>query len=56
MSGGQAEDLIRELARDLAPVDPKFVLDSPPEIVWSECLQAMGIDPASLVPGGGETV
>jgi putative transcriptional regulator len=49
---GQLEREIGEGSWIISPVDPKMVLDSPPEEVWNRCLTAMGIDPAALVPGG----
>ncbi len=33
--------------------DPKMVLEAAPAEVWSGTLQAMGIDPALLISGGG---
>ena len=35
-----------------APADPRLVLETSPEQVWSASLRALGIDPASLVSGG----
>ena len=35
-------------------VDPAMILDRSPDEVWLGCLTAMGIDPAALVPGGGQ--
>jgi len=51
---GQLEREIGEGSWILAPVDPQLVLDSPPETMWDLCLRSLGIDPALLVPGGGE--
>jgi len=51
---GQLEREIGEGSWILAPVDPRVVLDSPPAEMWEACLKALGIDPALLVPGGGE--
>ena len=51
---GQLEREIREGAWLVAPIDPQVILDGLPEEVWNATLKAMGIDPAALVPGGGE--
>lgn len=51
---GQLEKEIGEGSWILAPVDPKLVLDTPPEDLWLETLRTNGIDPASIVPGGTE--
>jgi putative transcriptional regulator len=51
---GQLEREITEGSWVVAPIDPRLVLDSPPDEVWSNCLRAQGIDPAALVPGGSE--
>ncbi len=51
---GQLEKEIGEGAWIIVPVDAGMVLDSPPGEVWDTCLRANGIDPAALVPGGGE--
>ena len=52
---GQLEREIGEGSWLVAPVDPRLVLETPPDAIWSACLHAMGIDPSALVvPGGGE--
>ena len=33
-------------------VDPRLLLDTPPEDLWIATLHANGIDPTSIVPGG----
>jgi putative transcriptional regulator len=40
----------------VAPLPAEIVLEVPPEHAWRHCLASLGIDPAALVPGGGETV
>jgi putative transcriptional regulator len=50
---GQLEREIGEGSWIIAPVDPDLILDSPPDEVWNRCLDALGIDPSLLVPGGG---
>jgi putative transcriptional regulator len=50
---GQLEREIEDGSWIVAPVDPKIVFDADPEAVWSECLRSLGIDPASIVAGGG---
>ncbi len=54
-SPGQLEREIAEGSWIVAPVDPLLVLDRPPESIWLEALRANGIDPAAIVPGGGES-
>ncbi|MCP3980122.1 MAG: YqgE/AlgH family protein [bacterium] len=49
---GQLEREIGEGSWITAPVDTGAVLDSEPDDMWSACLNAIGIDPALLVPGG----
>jgi putative transcriptional regulator len=51
---GQLEQEISEGAWILCPVMERTVLEADPASVWSATLHAMGIDPAALVPGGGE--
>ena len=51
---GQLEREIGEGTWVVAPADPKMVLDTTPEKIWTCALTAQGIDPAALVPGGGE--
>ena len=51
---GQLEREIGEGSWIVAPVDPNLVFDRTPEEVWAESLRAIGIDPAAIVPGGGE--
>jgi putative transcriptional regulator len=51
---GQLEREIHEGSWIFAPADPDLVLDSTAEDVWGRALRANGIDPASIVPGGGE--
>jgi len=51
---GQLEREIGEGTWVVAPADPKMVLDTPPEEIWTLVLRSQGIDPAALVPGGGE--
>ena len=49
---GQLEREIGEGSWIVAPVDPALILDVETDRVWHECLRAMGIDPAAIVPGG----
>lgn len=51
---GQLEREIHEGSWIFAPADPDLILGSSAEDVWSRALMANGIDPASIVPGGGE--
>jgi putative transcriptional regulator len=51
---GQLEQEISQGSWILAPVDPELVLDTPPDDLWLASLAAIGIDPALLVPGGGD--
>jgi len=51
---GQLEREIHEGSWILAPADVGLVLASSPDDVWIGALHANGIDPASIVPGGGE--
>jgi len=51
---GQLEQEINEGSWILAPVDPRLVLDTPPDDLWLASLQAIGIDPALIVPGGSD--
>ena len=50
---GQLEREIDEGTWLASSADPRMVLEAPPEQVWTGTLQAMGIDPAFLVSGGG---
>jgi putative transcriptional regulator len=50
---GQLEREIGEGTWLVAAADPILVLDTGPEEVWRSSLHAIGIDPASLVSGGG---
>jgi putative transcriptional regulator len=49
---GQLEREIGEGSWILAPVDPRLLLDTPPEDLWLAALRTNGIDPSSIVPGG----
>ncbi len=51
---GQLEREINEGSWILAPVDPELVLGTPPNALWLASLNALGIDPSLIVPGGGE--
>ncbi len=51
---GQLEREIQEGAWVVSGLDPSMVLDAPPEATWTGTLQAMGIDPAAMVPGDSE--
>jgi putative transcriptional regulator len=51
---GQLEREIAEGSWILAPAAPRFVFDLPVEEVWERVLRDNGIDPARIVPGGGE--
>jgi putative transcriptional regulator len=51
---GQLEREIAEGSWILAPAAPRFVFDLPVEEVWDRVLRDNGIDPARIVPGGGE--
>jgi len=48
---GQLEREIGEGSWILAPADPILVLDHEPEQIWLDSLNALGIDPAAIVPG-----
>ncbi len=52
---GQIEREISEGAWILSPSDPAIVLDRDPSEMWRASLSAIGIDPAAIVPGGGES-
>ncbi len=57
-AGWGPNQLERELSEGAwipAPADPKLVLDQDPTAIWREALNALGIDPASIVPGGGDS-
>jgi putative transcriptional regulator len=49
----QLEREIREGSWVLAPVDPRLILDAPTAEVWERSMRAAGIDPSSMVSGGG---
>lgn len=51
---GQLEREIGEGSWLIAPVDSRVVFDVAPEKVWQAAFDALGIDPAALVPGGVE--
>lgn len=51
---GQLEREISEGSWILAPADPRLVLDTPADALWLAALQANGIDPALIVPGGAD--
>jgi putative transcriptional regulator len=51
---GQLEREIHEGSWIVAPPDAHLILDMRPDDVWSGALQANGIDPAAIVPGGTE--
>jgi len=50
---GQLEREIGEGTWLVSAADPILILETEPEQMWRESLNAMGIDPASLVSGGG---
>ena len=50
---GQLEREIEEGSWVVGRADPRSILDSSPDAIWRESLEAIGIDPAALVPGGG---
>ncbi len=50
---GQLEREIGEGTWIIVPADAKLVLDGDPAEIWERALRGAGIDPASLVPGGG---
>lgn len=52
---GQLEREIAEGSWILAPSNPALVLDPPPDAIWESALRSIGIDPAAIVPGGGES-
>jgi len=52
---GQLEREIAEGSWILAPSNPALVLDGTPDAVWESALREIGIDPAAIVPGGGES-
>jgi putative transcriptional regulator len=51
---GQLEREIGEGTWVCSPATPGTVLDTAPAEIWGKVLRAQGIDPAALVPGGGE--
>jgi putative transcriptional regulator len=51
----QLEREISEGAWILSPSNPALVLDHDPTEMWRGALDAIGIDPAAIVPGGGES-
>lgn len=51
---GQLEREIGEGSWILGPADPRLVLDRAPEQIWLDSLNAIGIDPAAIVPGSDE--
>jgi putative transcriptional regulator len=51
---GQLEREIGEGSWIIAPVDPDLVFGRTPEEIWTGSLHAIGIDPAAIVPGGGQ--
>ena len=50
---GQLEREIGEGSWIIVPVDASLVIDYPAEQIWSRALYNNGLDPASIVPGGG---
>ena len=50
---GQLEREIGEGTWIIVPPDAQLVLDGEPEQIWERALRGAGIDPASIVPGGG---
>ncbi|MBZ5641093.1 MAG: YqgE/AlgH family protein [Acidobacteriia bacterium] len=52
---GQLERELAEGAWILSPSDPARVLDQPPADMWRGALASLGIDPAAIVPSGGES-
>ena len=53
-AGWGARQLEREIGEGswiFGPVDASLALDTPVDEVWSQGLHAIGIDPASIVPG-----
>ena len=50
---GQLEREIGEGTWIIVPPDAETVLDTPPDQIWERVLRRAGIDPASIVPGGG---
>ena len=52
---GQLERELAEGAWITSAADPALVLDSDPEEIWHRALRDMGIDPAAIVAGGGES-
>ncbi len=57
-AGWGPSQLERELAEGawiLAPADPSLVLDRDPTEMWRGALNSIGIDPASIVPGGADS-
>jgi len=50
---GQLERELTEGSWLVSPALPRLVLETRPAEVWSGSLEAMGIDPAALVSGGG---
>ncbi len=52
---GQLEREISQGSWILGPADPLLVLDHPPDEIWARALRAIGIDPAAIVPSGGDS-
>lgn len=50
---GQLEKELQEGSWLVAKADPRHVLSTPPDEVWEAVLADMGINPATLVQGGG---
>ncbi len=51
---GQLEKEISEGSWIISEADPEIVLDYPPEGMWLKVLRDNGMDPTSIVPGGGD--
>jgi len=51
---GQLERELAEGSWIVAPANPGLVLDHPVDEMWARALADNGIDPAAIVPGGGQ--
>src|SRR6185369_5798440 len=55
-AGWEAGQLEREIVEGswmLVPADKALIFDTPAEKMWEAAYRRLGIDPSSIVPGGG---
>ena len=50
---GQLEREIVEGAWMLVPASPELIFETPAEDMWETAYRSLGVDPGSIVPGGG---